>query len=127
MIQSSILIIEMLSPILLPFLRRTFSNADRFTWLSLTFDTDKEVLTGRSATLDHLSFLAYLIHVALQAYGILLHNSHSTHVTQIISAMFCLPYVVTMVISLYWEADRGAPALLNVMTKCSADPVPANG
>lgn len=123
----------MLSSILLPYLRRTFSTADRYSWLSFTFDKDKEVVTlrqGRSAKLDRLSFLTYLIHVAHQAYGILWrlwHNSGSSDVTQIISAMFCLSYVVTLVIGLYWEADQGVPPLLNVITKRSTGQEAANG
>lgn len=115
-----LLVIEMLSKSLLLFLRRTFSYADRFYWLSFTFDKEKKIVTTRkrrSAWLHRLSLGAYLIYVFLQTYGILWHNRTSNRSVKLISALFNLIYVGALVVTLYWEPDPGIPQLLNVLIK----------
>lgn len=127
---SAIPISGMLPEILLPFLKRTFSLADRFCWLSFTFDKDKQLVTcrrGRGALLDRLSFVPYVVYVVLLPYGILWHNDTSNPVTKLNSALFALSYVPNLLITLYWEADKGIPHLLNIISKRTIDPARKNG
>lgn len=109
----------MLREILLPFLKRVFSHADRFSWLSFTFDKNEQLVTcrrGRSALLERLTYCAYVIYIVTQVYGILWHNRSSTRVTKLNSTLFVLPHVAAVFVMLYWKADPGIPVVLNIMT-----------
>lgn len=111
----------MLSEILLPFLKRTFSHADRFVWLPFTFDEDKQLVTGRkwySALLDRISYAVYLIYVVVQTFGIVWQIDNSDRVTKLNSALFNIPYIATL---LSYDANQGIPLVLNIITKRSID------